>query len=401
MQHGLNKQSFFLWMMMMMMSSSSAFTFAPQHMQQNKMSLTQVIKMVNYGDDESTKPAKIGWIVSAVPNLSAKVKKEETEKKARDLARIKAEEEAVEQEAELKAKQEAEEVARFKEARIKAEEEAVKHEAEMKAKQEAEEEARIKAEEEAEMKAKQEAEEEAKIKAQEEAELKAKQEAEEEVRIKAEEDAIIKAKEEAGIKAEEETRIKAEEDAIIKAEEETRIKAEEDARIKAEEETRVKAAEDAIINTKEETRINDEKDAIIKAEEEDSIKAADEEPKIKAEDTIQHLDSHGIEYLQSFGGSNSNNPDNGDDNVVQTGSIVELEREVDRLQCENKLLKRAVSDFANRFGDMAASIEEIEIQRNKVLGITAKMDESLCKAVVLFPDEEELSSYEWLVEGSN
>jgi len=385
MQHGLNKQSFFLWMMMMMMSSSSAFTFAPQHMQQNKMSLTQVIKMVNYGDDESTKPAKIGWIVSAVPNLSAKVKKEETEKKARDLARIKAEEEAVEQEAELKAKQEAEEVARFKEARIKAEEEAVKHEAEMKAKQEAEEEARIKAEEEAEMKAKQEAEEEAKIKAQEEAELKAKQEAEEEVRIKAEEDAIIKAKEEAG----------------IKAEEETRIKAEEDARIKAEEETRVKAAEDAIINTKEETRINDEKDAIIKAEEEDSIKAADEEPKIKAEDTIQHLDSHGIEYLQSFGGSNSNNPDNGDDNVVQTGSIVELEREVDRLQCENKLLKRAVSDFANRFGDMAASIEEIEIQRNKVLGITAKMDESLCKAVVLFPDEEELSSYEWLVEGSN
>ncbi len=105
---------------------------------------------------------------------------------------------------------------------------------------------------------------------------------------------------------------------------------------------------------------------------------------------IKHLDAHGIEYLQSFKGSI-----NGDEQMER---IAELEREVERLSCENKMLKRIANDFVHRFGDLAATLEEIDIQRNEILETAKKMDKSLGDVADIFPDDDEISSFEWLIE---
>ena len=193
-----------------------------------------------------------------------------------------AEEQPVDQSAELA---KAEEEARLKaeaEAKAKAEEEArLKAEAEAKAK--AEEEARLKAEAEAKAKAEEEArlkaEAEAKAKAEEEARLKAEAEA----KAKAEEEARLKAEAEAKAKAEEEARLKAEAEAKAKAEEEARLKAEAEAKAKAEEEARLKAEAEAKAKAEEEARLKAEAEAKAKAEEEARLKA-EAEAKAKAEE---------------------------------------------------------------------------------------------------------------------
>ena len=107
-------------------------------------------------------------------------------------------------------------------------------------------------------------------------------------------------------------------------------------------------------------------------------------------ETVKHLDAHGIEYLQSFKDSSSEDE--------QTKRILELEREVERLSTENKMLKRIANDFVHRFGDLAATLEEIDIQRNEILETAKKMDKSLGDVADIFPDDDEISSFEWLIE---
>lgn len=122
---------------------------------------------------------------------------------------------------------------------------------------------------------------------------------------------------------------------------------------------------------------NEMNDAVRSQTEEETTgcdKSNDENSDIQ----IQHLDSYGVQYLKSFNDiSNFNN--NGRDlteNKLEI-RIEELEREVQRLECENKLLKRVSRDFLNRFVEMTASIEEMDNLRNRVEKIASGMDQSI------------------------
>mmetsp|Transcript_34292 Transcript_34292/g.50416 ORF Transcript_34292/g.50416 Transcript_34292/m.50416 type:complete len:256 (-) Transcript_34292:324-1091(-) len=131
-----------------------------------------------------------------------------------------------------------------------------------------------------------------------------------------------------------------------------------------------------------------------------------------APSTVKHLDANGIAYLNSLKGNKvaSSPPSTQDpepsgeisdipsETTVSNERIEELEREVERLRIENEMLKRVTSDLTSNLRELAGLLAEMDDHRMEILESADKFEETLCNAAEVFPDDEELTSYEWLTK---
>ena len=133
----------------------------------------------------------------------------------------------------------------------------------------------------------------------------------------------------------------------------------------------------------------------------------------------KYFDCHGASYLESLsesdavaattpatavGAKDSDDQVGGGDIGLRgevdllRAKVYHLEREVDRLGQENSLVKRAATDLMSRWEELAPLLEDMDDHRLDIMRMTAKCEDTIFKAVDLFPDEEELASYEWLTK---